>query len=544
MRSNELFYSEMFYSEMFFKELQNLDFCWKKSAKSLIIIIFIACALHFLGLYLKPFNGAPPNYFPRISYSAIEFSNHLKIIISLAIFGAFCQFNPKIKYFLVHVAILPRQKISFNYTPLMLGGCIFIVNEHLNIPLITIINHAIIPCIIIYIAYFIDNNSQNINSQGKADLTQSFYLRLLNLAIIICAVIIFIEIINIFVGKIENIYGNKSILILIILSFICYISIIFYASLIDEIESFEYHYFLPIILLPWLLAIENMSPEIAVLWAVGFLAVIIITADALKSSFMQKKRLKKPKIASELLHGIITLKNCAIISAAWSLFFTYHGVLIWAIFEAINGLNYCVAIDWSVQPNAIKILICIIPLLFLPYKTPVFWRYILVIKLYKLLAINIALPNIEAYLLLFYATIAIFAVQQMIEQKSLEVELVIPAIIPILIYFNDDLILLSMQSFQHSLLVAFIAIIATMSGVACLKRYWVVQNQKIESFALGFAAIILFVPDLFMNFASNRAFNYLPINLQIAAKYVVYFPVLCMVLVVYIRQRKRLSDNV
>jgi TRAP-type uncharacterized transport system fused permease subunit len=506
--------------QLFAEHCQKLDFL---AGRALIaIIVFGAYNLAF-GFFNLP-KTEDFEYYLLISSLLVAFGVMVKSLIDNDVISGAVSSN---------VAIIDGGDFVF-YAPFLLGGTIFIISQQLNLPLLQIAKHAFLPAIIIYSAILFENYYQSKKHFGAIKLAQPFYLKILNALIIASACLILSGAIYFFNNQVVVFYQENATLMFIMLLLVSYIWIIFYQNL-RIIETAKYHYYLPILLLFWLNIVENMPPISSLLWALSFLMMIILTADALQSSFEQRKRLKQPKVASELYAGVKKLHNYCIKSVATILFYAYYGIIIWAILQIIAALN----IDWAMQPELVKWLIAGLLLVIIPSHTPLFWRYFLLVKLVDIFIINQSIAPLLLYLLLFYIVVAIFILQKYWQQKQWRSEYWLMLFMPILILLNNDLILLEDVGFEYFLVLTLNVSIAAVCLLSSSRHFLLAPNSNFENAALFFAGIILLLPNSLFGFFAYSSLQELPQNFQLAAKYVVYFPILCMVVIVCWRQRMR-----
>jgi TRAP-type uncharacterized transport system fused permease subunit len=425
------------------------------------------------------------------------------------------------------------------FCPLFLSGAFLAIMHHLEISYISLVRYGFLPFLIINFAILFSNRKQ-INLTSIV-LNQRFYIKILDCLIFCCVSLLLIIATFWLAEQIVWIYAEKNILILATVGLIIYVALVVAtvrlelsgAIIASKLLNLTY-YIATILCVIILIAFSNLPDFMAIFYGIILLLVIILTEDAIKSSFLQQIRLKKPHLAIELYNGLKQLYHAQ--KSAWlslikpviqsSILCVMFLILYFMIHKL--GFLYC--------PNSAKISLIIMLAFFLPNEIIFLLRYIFLLKLSGMLLFNLDLSNIMLAVILFYSLVAITIFKANIEEQNKHNSVAILIyVLPILMLLNDDILLFSVENIRVIAVIIFIKIVATLAALAAIEGEWVRKNSYFETVALLFSSFILFCPIWFLN--EQIAKYLINQNAENAVKYVEYIPALCIILIIYLRQK-------
>jgi TRAP-type uncharacterized transport system fused permease subunit len=424
------------------------------------------------------------------------------------------------------------------FAPLFLAGCIFPIIENLDIEYTSFIRHVLLSFLLVNFAIlFFHRDKINVSILLH---NPQLYVKILDLLIIFCVLIIILVTADYLFSLINWIYGDSAKFIFIIVGLIFYVSCILLSAwlehskkyILSNIIAFTY-YLVPTVNIVFFIAFFNFEPFISVFCSIIFLSLIILSEEAIKSSFLQQIRLKKPHLALELYSGLKRLYNAN--TKAWLNLIklvAFAGILVLLFLLLYSGIY---AINAHNYPIIFRMIFFVFLIFALPNNIPFLLRYIFLLKIADILLPDINQSKIIFCFILFYCLIA-FSVfkDNLIRAQHSNLSILI-YLLPLLMLINHDILLVSVANIKDIFLIIFIKIIATVAFLAVLERKWLRVNSSFENIALLFAAMILFCPNWFL---TNDVMEYLiNKNAQNAVKYVEYFPALCIVFIIYLRQR-------
>jgi hypothetical protein len=377
----------------------------------------------------------------------------------------------------------------------------------------------------------------------------SFTVVTLNGAISICCAIIFGYIVHHMTAWVQHIHGISGVYLFIWLGLSAYIGLLWLASVQpSEKNTFSsilyaglYHLLSPCVML-WLLVVEQVELSRALWWGCALLVCNIVTAEAIISSFRQLRRLKQPNIIRELIKGgrrlsegmVISVHHAlplsaAIVGAGMILWLCeYYGVLAWLV-RIIDQREWL----WIMLAG-----VCGVAMSYfhLPFLVQYFF-------LYSITRHVIADDSTVYFTLLYWLVIVRYAVETWQHKQDCighACSYGIVLLIVLLCVLSDAMWMLqNINTVLQGMLVALIGAVAVLLLCAGVQGYFIKPILPYERLLLCVAALTLLLPTLILQlFSPEYAQKIMLLNAQMA-KYIVYFPALCMVALVYISQRFR-----
>lgn len=431
-------------------------------------------------------------------------------------------------------------------TPPIMGAAAFLMVEYVGIPYIKVIQYAILPSLIAYIAllYIVHLEALKANMQGlqRTGAKKSWIVKLFIWTSIILGLSIFSLAIYYFLEWLKPILGEAFIYSVLIGLFVSYIFLVWYSCQFPELkidnpeEELEHlpevaptvksglYFLLPVAVLVWCLTVEKLSPGLSAFWASLFMIFILITQKPLIAFF--RKRNEQKKLSSDefvqetksgfldLISGLITgsqnMIGIGIATAA-------AGIIVGTVTLTGIGLVMTEFVELISGGNLLLILIftAVISLI-LGMGLPTTANYIVVSTLMAPVIVTLGaeqgliVPLIAVHLFVFYFGIladvtppvglAAFAASAIAKSDPIKTGLqafyysIRTAILPFMFIFNTDLLLLDIDSIFHLVTVVIGALVAMLIFAAATQNFWLVKNKWWETLLLLLLAFVLFRP--------------------------------------------------
>lgn len=422
-------------------------------------------------------------------------------------------------------------------TPPVMGAAAFLMVEYVGISYIEVIKHAFLPAIISYIAlvYIVHLEACKLGLKGLPKrVTKSLPQSLVTFVLVILGLIIIGGCTYYGLGWIKTVAGDSAIWIICVLLAVAYFGLINFACRVPDLEvtteikelpalgptaQAGYYYLLPIVVLMWCLVVERLSPALSAFWATVLLMVIVLTQHPLKAFF---RKLSGDDHGfgrgwEELINGMVSGgRNMIGIGVATAA----AGIVVGTVTLTGIGLVMTEFVEFISGGNLMLILVftAIISLI-LGMGLPTTANYIVVSTLMAPVIVSLGaqngliVPLIAVHLFVFYFGIladdtppvglAAFAaagisggdpIRTGIQGFTYDIR---TAILPFIFIFNNELLMIGVESIPHMIIVVSGAIVAMLVFAAGTQGWFIHKSRWWETAALLVIAFTLFRPGFF-----------------------------------------------
>ncbi len=421
-------------------------------------------------------------------------------------------------------------------TPPVMGAAAFLMIEYVGISYLEVIQHALLPALISYIAllYIVHLEALKADMQGLPRRTHSTLLQKLTTT---AAVVTLFCLIGLFVyygiGWVRDLAGAYAMAWIVAAVVAAYVGLLAIAARYPDLEPDDgaeslaqipetgptvkagLHFLLPIVVLMWCLIVERFSPALSAFWATLLMIGIVLTQRPILSWLRgnyQSTAWKQGGVAciDGLIHGARNMVGIGVATAAAGIVvgtvtLTGIGQVMIEFVEFISGGNLLLALFFTA-------LICII----LGMGLPTTANYIVVSTLMAPVLVAIAathgliVPLIAIHMFVFYFGIladdtppvglAAFAAAAIAKSDPIRTGIqgfaydIRTAILPFLFIFNTQLLMINVGGWFEFLLVVSSAVVAMLLFAAATQGYWLVRSRRWESLLLLLVAFTLFRP--------------------------------------------------
>jgi len=415
-------------------------------------------------------------------------------------------------------------------TPPVMGAAAFLMVEYVGISYIDLIKHALLPALISYVALIYIVHLEAI----KADLAplkkqkSSFNFLEKTLRFILGFLIVAI----LYIGFHYSFSFIKEAYPSLTSSFALLFLIIFYIIAVKissknptrTLESFiesdppqlptfiatllsGMHYLLPVIVLVWCLAVEQLSPATSAFWGTCSLVVLLLTQKPLLQYFSNEKEPLFSRFiegGKDLVEGLISgstnMMGIAIATAAAGIIVgtvtqTGIGLVMVEFIELISGGNLIVALLFTA-------IICLV----LGMGLPTTANYIVVSTLMAPVLVTLGaqsdliIPLIAVHLFVFYfgiladdtppVCLAAYAAAGIAKSDPMKTGVqgfmydIRTAILPFMFLFNTEILLIGVESLWHLILVVISTGIAMLLFCSVTQGYFIRKNKWWEGLVI------------------------------------------------------------
>ncbi len=419
-------------------------------------------------------------------------------------------------------------------TPPVMGAAAFLIVEFVGISYLEVIQHALLPSIIAYIAliYIVHLEALKAGMQGlprRSSLTLAMRLAAsLGVFIGLCLLTL---VVYYGVGWIKVVAGDTAIWIIAGLLLVGYLGLVFWAApyaapdehtddwnivpeFLPTLRSGAY-FLLPVVVLVWCLAVERMSPGLAAFWAAMMMAMIVVTHRPLRALLAGRPMQGTGQRGwNDLIEGLqngsrnmvsigIATATAGIVVGTVTL--TGIGLVMTEFVELISGGNLVLMLIFTALIS-----------LTLGLSLPTTANYIVVSSLMAPVIVTLGaehglmVPLIAAHLFVFYFGIladdtppvglAAYAASAIAQADPIKTGLqgfaydIRTAILPFMFIFNPQLLLIGIHSVWELTLVVVSAISGMLCFAAATQGFWLTRNRWWESALLLLLAFSLFRP--------------------------------------------------
>ena len=421
-------------------------------------------------------------------------------------------------------------------TPPVMGAAAFLMIEYVGISYLEVIQHAILPALISYIAlvYIVHLEALKANMSGLPKRHNSTLAqKLMTFAGVVAGTCLIGFAVYYGIGWIKTLAGDAAIYIVAVLVAIAYIALLKYATTHPELEMDDpnnpvlelpetgptvkagLYFLLPIVVLMWCLIVERFSPGLSAFWATVLMLVIVLTQRPLLAYFRGQNsqgqvRRGWVECIEGLSNGARNMIGIGVATAAAGIIvgtitLTGIGQVMIEFVEFISGGNLMAALIFTA-------IICII----LGMGLPTTANYIVVSSLMAPVVVALAatngliVPLIAVHMFVFYFGIladdtppvglAAFAAAAIAKSDPIKTGIqgfaydIRTAILPFMFIFNTQLLLIGIGNIFELILVIVSATVAMLLFAAATQGYWFTRSKLWETLALLLVAFTLFRP--------------------------------------------------
>ncbi len=437
-------------------------------------------------------------------------------------------------------AIETASSVNGQIMPPVMGAAAFLMVEYVGIPYSEIVQHAFLPAAISYIALFYIVHLEALKlgmHPSAARRPRPFSERALGWGlglagtIVVCALIYWIAL-----GA-QGLFGDHAPWVIGALLLATHVVLLGFASrypdLPEEIDIDNpvlpdtwptvragLHFLIPIGVLIWCLMIEQLSPALSAFWATVTLVALMLTQRPVIALFRRTAMLPAWRTGfDEVVRGLNDgARNMIGIGIATAT----AGIIVGGI--TLTGLGFRMTdfVEVVSQGNVIVMLlftafVCLV----LGLGVPTTANYILVASLMAPVIVELGaqsgliIPLIAVHLFVFYYGImgditppvglATFAAAAISGEDPIEtgiqgsVYALRTVVLPFVFVFNPALLLIDVHGWFEVALVAFAAIIASLTFAAATMAWFRTRCRWWEVVVLLLASFALFRPDFFMD---------------------------------------------
>ena len=421
-------------------------------------------------------------------------------------------------------------------TPPVMGAAAFLMIEYVGISYLEVIQHAILPAVISYIALFyivhleaLKADMQGLPKRHNPTIAQ----RLMTFAAVVSVTCVIGFAVYYGIGWIKDLAGDAAIYIVGVLVTVAYVGLLKFATTYPELQVDDpnhlvlelpetgptvkagLYFLLPIVVLMWCLIVERFSPGLSAFWATALMVFIVLTQRPLLAFFRGRDLLGQLKrglteCMDGLAHGARNMIGIGVATAAAGIIvgtitLTGIGQVMIEFVELISGGNLLAALIFTAA-------ICII----LGMGLPTTANYIVVSSLMAPVVVALAsangviVPLIAVHMFVFYFGIladdtppvglAAFAAAAIAKSDPIKTGVqgfmydIRTAILPFMFIFNTELLLIGIGNWFELIIVIVSATVAMLLFAAATQGYWLVRSRIWESLALLLVAFTLFRP--------------------------------------------------
>lgn len=423
-------------------------------------------------------------------------------------------------------------------TPPIMGAAAFLMVEYVGISYIEVIQHAILPALISYIAliYIVHLEALKAGMQGleKRPDSRTLAQKLATwLGIIVGVCLLSLGLYYGF-GWIKGYIGNTSYWVMAGIVLAAYVWLLRFSAsypdlVMDDPDSelvqlpetgptvkSGLYFLLPVFVLVWCLTVERFSPGLSAFWATVFMIAIVLTHKPLKAIFRSQGdfAVGVREGFTDLLEGMVAgARNMIGIGVATAA----AGIVVGTVTLTGVGLVMTEFVEFISAGNIMLMLLFTAAIsLLLGMGLPTTANYIVVSTLMAPVIVTLGaeqgliVPLIAVHLFVFYFGIladdtppvglAAFAAAAIAKSDPIRTGIqgftydIRTAVLPFMFIFNTELLLIGIESIPHLLITVAAAIVAMLIFAAATQGFWLVRSRWYETLLLLLIAFTLFRP--------------------------------------------------
>ena len=419
--------------------------------------------------------------------------------------------------------------------PPVMGAAAFLMAEYINMPYAQIIKHAFVPAILAYssLLYIVHIEAVKLGMVGLARPHRPWSSRLINWGLTISGILIIMGALYYLTSWVPTIFGQYAWIFFIFLLAAGYLAML-YLSLkvpelpddVDELMNLSavapilfsgLYFLLPIATLVWGLMVLEMSPGLAAYYACLFMGFIILTQRPFVA-FIRKQAVA-PTVKDALSRLFDSLVGGSKNMIGIGLATASAGIVVGAV--SLTGVGQVLAAVVEIVSGgylpAVLIMTAMLAII-LGMGLPTTANYIIVSTLLAPVIYNISaahglgIPLLAVHLFCLYfgvmadatppVALAAFAASGISGGDPFKTGVqgflyeLRTAILPFVFLYNQEILLIGIQSSFHFLWVFITSALACMAFASATQRYMFTNTRWWEVVLLLLAMAILFRPDI------------------------------------------------
>ena len=427
-------------------------------------------------------------------------------------------------------------------TPPIMGAAAFLMVEYVGISYIEVIQHAILPALISYIAlvYIVHLEAMKLDMKGLPKPTvKTLPQSLVGFGITASSVIILAAAVYYGIGWMKDAFGSAATWIVVGLVLAAYVGLVWYAARYPELEIDDpnapvvrlpetgptvrsgLHFLLPVVVLVWCLTIERLSPGLSAFYGTLLVIFIVVTQRPLLALFRRSGEVRTAvrtglgDLIDGLSSGARNMIGIGVATAAAGIIvgtvtITGIGLVMTEFVEFISGGNIILMLIFTA-------IICLV----LGMGLPTTANYIVVSTLMAPVVValgadaGLIVPLIAVHMFVFYFGIladdtppvglAAFAASAIARSDPIKTGIqgftydIRTAILPFMFIFNTKLLLIGVEGALDLILTILSAVFAMLLFAAATQGFFLVKSRIYESVLLLLVIFTLFRPGFFMD---------------------------------------------
>ena len=441
-------------------------------------------------------------------------------------------------------AVEVSSSVNGQIMPPVMGAAAFLMVEYVGIPYVQVMQHAILPAAISYIAlfYIVHLEALKAGLKGLPRRSQATAgQRMLSFGMSVSGFVLLAAAVYYSIGWIKTLLPDAAAWIIAACLLGSYVALMGVASrqpalTMDDPNApvFELpatrptllaglHYLLSVVVLVWCLMVEQMSPALSAFWATIFMIFVMLTQRPLMATLRGEGGLGAAfwvgckDVVAGLEAGARNMIGIGVATAAAGIIvgtvsLTGIGLVMTELVELLSGGNLMLML----------VLVAFISLV-LGMGLPTTANYIVVSTLMAPVVVELGaqngllLPLIAVHLFVFYfglmadvtppVGLASFAAAAIARSDPIKTGITAfyysmrTAILPFLFVFNTQLLLIGVDSIWHLFLTVSSAILAMLVFAAATQGYFLVRSRWWESIALLLVTFTMFRPGYWWDMA-------------------------------------------
>ena len=426
--------------------------------------------------------------------------------------------------------------------PPVMGAAAFLMAEYVGVSYAEICKNAALPAVISYIALFyivhLEACKAGIHGLPRRPGTSPLG-RLAGILMTLCAMVILANVVYYGLGWIKDVAGAAAIWIVLGLIAAAYVALLRIVAaepdlVIDDPDAdvielpalketllAGLHYLLPVVLLVWVLMVEQLSPGLSAFYATALLIGILLTQKPLIAMFrkhpapLSHLREGWTDLVDGLGNGARNMIGIAIATAAAGIVvgtvsITGFGLVMTDLVETISAGNLILML-------ALVAVICLI----LGMGMPTTASYIVVSTLMAPVVVELGaqsglvVPLVAVHMFVFYfglmadvtppVGLASFAAAAISRGDFIKTGVTAfwyssrTGILPFMFIFNTELLLIGINSFPHLVLTIVTAVAAMLVFAAATQGWFLTRSRWYESVVMLLVTFALLRPDFFLD---------------------------------------------
>ena len=439
-------------------------------------------------------------------------------------------------------AVEVASSVNGQIMPPVMGAAAFLMVEYVGIPYFEVVKYAFVPAVISYIAlvYIVHLEAMKAGMKGlpRAYTPKPIVQRLIGIAFTIAAICALSFAVYFLMGWITPTFGKSAGIVVFALLSAVYVALLWIAAREEPLHMDDpnepvkslplpgptvragLHYILPVVVLVWMLMVEQKSPGLSAFWASAFMIFILLTQRPLLSILRRSGDMATEIRAgfTDLIDGLVTgARNMIGIGIATAT----AGIIVGAVSQTGVGSSLADVVEVLSGGHMLAILVLTAILsLILGMGLPTTANYIVVSALLAPVIVTLGqqngliVPLIAVHLFVFYFGImadvtppvglASFAAAAVSGGDPIRTGVVAffyslrTAALPFLFIYNTDLLLIDVD-LAHGIFIFVVATVAMLLFAAATQGWFLTRNRIYESVVLLLVAFTLFRPGFWMD---------------------------------------------